>query len=331
MFASVRGLPFLLLVLVLLCIPRVPYAQVARIEVIPFESMTLTDEQFLAGSEDGKRVTIAGELRLPRPGTDRLPAVILLHPSGGIGGQIADWEQWFLSLGVATFVVDSFTSRGIENTINDQSQLGRLAQTEDAYRALSLISKNPHVDASRVMLMGFSRGGQDTLYASMVRFQKAHADASSPGFAAYVPLYPDCSAHYLDDDNVSKAPIRIFHGSADNYDPVAPCKAYVERLKAKGADVELTEFAGVNHIFDARAFAHPTSLPKAQTVRNCAWEEHSAGHLLNVKSNLPFSYADPCVERGVTIGYDESATEQTKKAIANLVTTTLKPTPTRAP
>ncbi|MGF6858329.1 dienelactone hydrolase family protein [Paraburkholderia sp. CI3] len=331
MSASVRGVPFLLLVLVLLCIPRVLYAQVARMEVIPFESMTLTDEQFLAGSEDGKRVTIAGELRLPRPGTDRLAAVILLHPSGGIGGQITDWEQWFLSLGVATFVVDSFTGRGIQNTINDQSQLGRLAQIEDAYRALSLISKHPRVDASRVMLMGFSRGGQGTLYASMTRFQKAHADASTPGFAAYVPLYPDCSARYLDDDNVSKAPIRIFHGSADNYDPIGPCKAYVERLKAKGVDVELTEFARANHIFDGRAFAHPTSLPKAQTVRNCAWEEHSAGQLLNVKSNLPFSYADPCVERGVTIGYDESATEQTKKAIANLVTTTLKPTPTRAP
>ncbi|WP_367842596.1 hypothetical protein [Paraburkholderia sp. DGU8] len=87
-------------------------------EVIPFESMTLTDEDFLAGREDGKHVTIAGELRLPHPGTDRLPAVILLHPSGGIGGQITDWEQWFLSLGVATFVVDSFTGRGIANTIN---------------------------------------------------------------------------------------------------------------------------------------------------------------------------------------------------------------------
>ncbi|SAL82687.1 dienelactone hydrolase [Caballeronia choica] len=199
-----EGRPFLmrmctvLLLLVLLLSPAMPYAQVARMEVIPFESVTLTDPEFLRGNEDGKLVTIAGELRLPRPGTERLPAVILLHSSGGISGQITDWEQYFLSLGVATFVIDSFTSRGIESTINNQSQLGRLAQIEDAYRALNLISKNPRIDGSRVMLVGFSRGGQDSLYASMTRFQKKHAAADNPGFAAYVAFYPDCSAHYLD-------------------------------------------------------------------------------------------------------------------------------------
>jgi hypothetical protein len=103
--------------------PEAPSAQVARMEVILFDSVTLTDAEFLRGSEDGKHVTIAGELRLPRPGTDKRPAVVLLHMSGGISGQITDREQYFLSLGVATFIVDSFTSRGIESTINDQSQL----------------------------------------------------------------------------------------------------------------------------------------------------------------------------------------------------------------
>src|SRR5260370_16125677 len=88
-----------------------------------------------------------------------------------------DWEQYFLSMAVATFVIDSFTGRGIVSTINDQSQLGRLAQTEDAYRALALLAKHPRIDASRVMLIGFSRGGQNALYASMTRFQKMHARA----------------------------------------------------------------------------------------------------------------------------------------------------------
>ncbi|WP_235028622.1 hypothetical protein [Caballeronia choica] len=61
-------------------------------------------------------------------------------------------------------------------------------------------------------------------------------------------------------------------------------------------------------------------------MRNCAWEEQAPGQLLNSKSKLPFSYTDPCVELGVTVGYDENATEQAKKAIADLVGTTLKPT-----
>jgi len=51
-----------------------------RIEVRPFESMTMTGDAFLRG-EPGKPVVLAGEWRIPKAGTDRLPAVILAHPA----------------------------------------------------------------------------------------------------------------------------------------------------------------------------------------------------------------------------------------------------------
>jgi hypothetical protein len=60
-------------------------AQLARLEVYPIASVTLKDSDFLAGRKDGQPVTIAGELRIPKAGNDRLPAVVLLHGSGGIG------------------------------------------------------------------------------------------------------------------------------------------------------------------------------------------------------------------------------------------------------
>lgn len=44
--------------------------------------------------------------------------------------------------------------------------------------------------------------------------------------------------------DVSAAPIRQFHGAADDYTPVAPCRAYFERLRAAGRDVLLTENPG---------------------------------------------------------------------------------------
>ncbi len=321
-----RFLLFLAVAVLLLAPPCASYGQVARMEVIPFDSLTLTDQEFLAGREDGKPVTVAGELRLPRAGTERFPLVILLHASGGIGGAATDWEQFFLSLGVATFVIDSFAGRGINNTINDQSQLGRLAQTEDAYRALALLAKHPRIDASRVMLIGFSRGGQNALYASMTRFQKMHASTSAPGFAAYVAFYPDCSTRYREDEDIAAKPVRIFHGSADNYDPVAPCRAYVERLKVAGKDVQLTEYPGANHVFDGRAFKQPTTLAQAQTVRHCQLEEAENGQILNAITKQPFSYNNPCVERGTTVGYDENAATQARQAVADLVKVTLKPT-----
>src|ERR1700694_4244947 len=76
-------LRFLAVFVLLVASQRATYAQVARMEVIPFESLTLTDQEFLAGHEDGKPVTVAGELRLPRPRSDRLAPPILVPASRG--------------------------------------------------------------------------------------------------------------------------------------------------------------------------------------------------------------------------------------------------------
>ncbi|KVM81657.1 carboxymethylenebutenolidase [Burkholderia ubonensis] len=312
-----------LLCLVLALAPPIARAQ-ARMEVIPFESLTMTDDAFLAGREDGKPVTIAGELRLPRAGSERFPLVILLHGSGGISSYVTDWERELLAMGVATFVIDSFTSRGLVSVNDDQAQLGRLVQIEDAYRALAVLAKHPRIDPARVMLMGFSRGGHSTLYASLTRFQRMHA-VSAARFAAYVAFYPGCPTAYRDDEDIAPRPVRVFAGTGDDYTPIAPCRAYVERLKAAGRDVSLTEYPGARHVFDGRAFNPPLTLPKAQTLRHCRLAENDLGQVINTDTRQPFSYADACVERGATIGYDEKAAADARKAVAAFVAETLKP------
>lgn len=298
------------------------YAQVARMEIHSFQSVTLTDKQFLAGEKDGKPVTLAGELRLPRPGNQQ-PVVILVHGSGGIAGYVTDWERDLNAMGVATFIFDSFTPRGIDNTREDQAQLGRLAMIIDAYRALELLAKNPRVDPARIAIMGFSRGGQAALYASVKRFQRMHGP-NNLEFAAYIPFYPDCMTTYKSDDEVADRPIRIFHGTADDWDPVAPCHVYVERLKAKGKDVQLTEYPGAAHVFDGQIYKKPVKLEKAQTVRQCQLAEAENGVIINVKTKEPFTYADPCVQYGVTLAYDEKASTEARKAIKDFLTATLK-------
>ena len=83
----------------------------------------------------------------------------MLHSAGGIGGYITDWEQFFLATGIATFVIDSYSARGVVNTPDDQSQLGRLVQAEGAYRALELLEKHPRIDPDKMILMRFFHGG----------------------------------------------------------------------------------------------------------------------------------------------------------------------------
>jgi dienelactone hydrolase len=319
-FGYLTSIAFILLTIFL---PVVACAQVARMEVIPFKSTTMTDEQFLGSNPSGKPVTVAGEFRLPRGGTERFPAVILLHGSGGVSGYVTDWEQDFLAMGVATFVVDSYTGRGVISTNDDESQLGRLVQTEDAYRALELLSKHPRIDADRIMLMGFSRGAQATLVASLKRIQGAHVVPHGSEFAAYVALYPNCSWTYRDEANVADKPIRVFQGSADDY--VAACRAYVARVKASGKDIQFTEYPGAGHLFDWRALKKPMSLSQAQSTRNCQLEEIAGGQIINAKTKQPFSYSDPCVERGYTLSYNEKASSDVRNAVKALVIAVLKP------
>jgi len=140
----------------------------ARVEAIPIQTLTISDEQFLKGDAYGRPTTIAGVLRIAQ-GSGRLPLVVLVAGSGGITN--ADvWDRQFETMGVSTFEMDSFAGRGIVSTIVDQSQLGRLNMILDLYRSLAVLAAHPRVDPKRIAVMGFSPGAQATLYASLKRF-----------------------------------------------------------------------------------------------------------------------------------------------------------------
>jgi dienelactone hydrolase len=300
----------------------VAQAQVARIEYLPFESTTLTDAEFLTGRKDGPRVTLAGELRLPKVGDEKLPAVVLVHGSGAVGGAAAPVSEWARALndiGIATFAIDSFSGRGIVQTSTDQKQLGRLAMIVDAYRALEVLAKHRQIDPGRIALMGFSRGGQVTLYASLKRFQQMHGPAGVQ-YAAFLPFYPACVLSYRQDEDVDR-PIRIFHGAADDYNPVAACRPYIDRLTKAGRDVKLYEYPGAHHVFDGRAVMKPTPSPASQSVRACRQAEDESGQVINLDTGKPFSYTDACVQRGVMTGYDEAAFTQSHADVKEFLTT----------
>lgn len=294
------------------------YAQL-RLEMRVVQSETLSTSQFLTGSDQGKPVALAGELRIPRPGTEKFPAVILIHGSGGIGAPYARWVDELNSAGIATFLVDSFSGRNIVNTITDQSQLDTLPMMVDAYRALALLAQHPRIDAGRIAVMGFSKGAVAAVYSSNVRFRKMYGPPNVE-FAAHIGMYTPCYTTYRDDDKVSDKPIRLFHGQADDWVPIQPCRDYVKRLKQAGADVALAEYPGAVHAYDAFVLKEPLKLPLAQTARNCVLAEGEGGQILNSKTGAPFTLNDPCMEKGTTVAYDEAATTATVKAVKDLLT-----------
>ena len=295
----------------------------ARVELHPIPSLTLSDEQFLKGDQNGKPVTVTGHLRIAQ-GAGRTPVVVLIHGSGGMGPNVEFWEREFNQMGISTFALDGFTGRGLTNVNTDQVLLGRLNMTLDVYRMLDVLAKHPRVDPQRVALMGFSRGGQGTLYASLKRFHKMW-NRSGIEFAAYVPFYPDCMTTYQSDAETADRPIRIFHGVPDDYNPVATCRGYVERLKAAGRDVQLTEYPNAQHGFDnPLGTLAPAVAKNAQTVRNCRIREDASGRLINAATNQPFSYKDACVERDPHVGHDPAATQAARGAVKECLRSVFK-------
>jgi len=299
-------------------------AQIARLEVHTLATQTLTTAEFLTGKKDGKRETIAAELRIPRPGSDRLPAVILMHGVSGIGGNVDDWSQHLNSMGVATLVVDGYTGRGLANGMaaGAPSPGPRIV---DAYRALELLAKHPRIDPDRIAIMGFSHGGWAALYSSLKRFVRMHGPADGRAFAAHIVFYPGCVQNYLEGDDTLDKPIRIFHGAADDQLPVEPCREYAARLRKAGKDVVLTEYAGAHHAFDARALKEPVKLPQGISLNRCRLDEVADGQMLNANTRQPFSLGDPCIGRGVTVAYQPQAHTDAVKAVTEFVAATLRP------
>jgi dienelactone hydrolase len=290
----------------------------ARTELYSIATLTLSDQHFLKGEADGKAVTISGDFRIAQ-GAGRLPVVVLMHGSGGMGPNIEMWSKQFNAIGISAFAIDGFTGRGLTSTSANQALLGRLNFILDIYRALDILAQHPRVDPARIALMGFSRGGQAALYASLKRFHKMW-NKSGVEFAAYIPFYPDCGTTYIDDTDVADRPIRIFGGTVDDYNPIARCQDFMARLRAAGHDVEITEYPNASHAFDTPLSGGPPIVVKGgQTVRHCTIREEPAGLLIDEATKEPFTYKDACVELDPHIGADPEAREAAKLSVKNFL------------
>jgi dienelactone hydrolase len=188
---------------------------------------------------------------------------------------------------------------------------------------LGKLATHPRIDPARIAAMGFSKGAVPAIYSSNERFRTTYGPSNTQ-FAAHIGLYTPCNVTYRQDDKVANRPLRFFHGIADDYVSIEPCRAYVKRLKEAGADVALTEYPDALHAYDNFTYASSVSLPNAQTTRNCLIVEGDNGLLLNSKSNQPYSLGDACVEKGPHVGYNEAAHTATVEAVKQFLTSRFK-------
>jgi dienelactone hydrolase len=260
---------------------------------------------------ESQPATVSGFLVLP-PSSEPLPAVILLHGCNGISGTEIGWVATLNGLGIGTFAVDSFRTRGIAETCSGRERLNFATRMADAFGALDYLLTNPQIDPARIAIMGFSLGGEAALRTGQLRFQK-HFAKGAGRFAAHLAFYPSgCNIRLAEENRISGAPIRIFHGAADDWTPMAPCKAYIERMRQAGKDATLIEYPGAHHEFDNPG-APLRKLPNIWIPRNCAFMEEN-GRVVDATTRGGVTFSR-CWSRGASIGYNADAHRQAVKDV----------------
>lgn len=288
---------------------------------IEFESITPTGFFPLTRHSPSPRTTIAGVLSLPDGGA-KVPAMVLAHGSGGVtDGREGRWAGRLNDLGVAAFIVDSFKPRGIKDTASEQSQLSPAANVADSLVALKLLATHPRIDAARIGIMGFSRGGQVALYTALEPIRRGVIE-DDLRFAVHVAFYPPCNTLYVS-DRITGAPVRFMLGASDDYTPAFACPRYVEWFRSKGARADSILYEDANHGFDGNTRVQ--FINSLQTGRNCdASYNVDSGELKRLDtgevlrgSDAIGAYYRSCGSRGATVGGNYQATQ---KAAADLAT-----------
>ena len=289
-------------------------------------------------ASDGLRV--AGFLYKPRQTEGRrLPVVIYNRGSIGPGSEIGPLNFNYLyemhRLASEGFVVLASQYRGYDDAGGRDEAAG--ADTNDVLNIVALAKSLPYVDADRMFMWGFSRGGIMTfqamrrgvaLRAAVVvgaptdYFEFGRQAGRERFFRERFPDYDRRKDEHLLNRSVIRwtesvnAPLLIIHGGSDNLSP-AQSMALATKLNEQGKIYELVIYAKDNHPtalnFEDRVrrtvdwFKHPRTLPVSQQLRKLFAEGMTAEAVVKHYRELKrtrgdlYDFAEPELN---TLGYE---------------------------
>ena len=276
----------------------------------------------LRNKSEGSNRTIYGWLMMPTKdgAVPPHPALIMLHSSIGQGTQDWHYAGIFRDMGFAVLAVDSFHPRGVKKTMKDLTLVTETSMMADAYGALNQISADPRIDAARIGLIGFSKGGIASLYSAFATSRRTLA-AADYGFAAHVAYYPWCGVEFYELETTG-APVLIEAGADDQVAPPELCRELIDKIEAVDPEAQIALSAQPDslHAFDHPLLGMFSDLPVAAALpTECRFREiepnlfveETSGRVAT-EDNLTDIF-ETCSRDDARAGGNEAAAEQALK------------------
>ncbi|MDP6235605.1 MAG: dienelactone hydrolase family protein [Candidatus Poseidoniaceae archaeon] len=203
----------------------------------------------LTGLEKTSEINIESELFLPE-GDGPFGCIIALHGSRGWADHHQDHINGWLDAGLAVCKVNSFLSRSVDSTVDDQLSVTHAMMLVDAFNTRSFLEQDPRI--GKIGIAGWSLGGTVALYSAWSPI----IELLGAPFDAHLPFYP--AAHLRPEiQKWSESPILVLHGDADDWTPLH----FVEGLMPLLPNATLHVYSGAHHSFDSEI--ELTHLPRA--------------------------------------------------------------------
>lgn len=263
---------------------------------------------------DAAAVEILAYLQVP-PAEDKIPAVVILHDSGGYSTRYQDrYGSMLNDLGIASLVLDSFGPRSVGNTLQDQIAVTEQMMMADAFSALRLLADDPRIDPERIAVMGFSKGAVVALYTAFAPIPQWYGFGQDLKFAAHAAFYPYCGIA-IDGGRLTGAPVQLLLGELDDYTPAKPCLDLALEADPGTHHFDIKLYANSHHLFDSRGSAGRNE--HALNPGNCSFRVGRDGKTYHNASGQPASTMQQrsaalrqCGSMGVTVGGNPTARDQ---------------------
>ncbi len=211
-------------------------------------------------------------------------AVLLVHGSGGVYKALYEfWAKRLNDAGIAVFTIDMFGPRGVASTAEDQSQVPFAADVADVFGALRLLATHLRIDARRIAVMGFSRGGTAAVRAAAEKVIAGQKLPDGLRFAARVPctaaVARACSGWWS-----SRAPSRSRRCCSCTAAPTTYRRSSrasrLRRTHRRGRHaVEFVTLEGARHQFDGDDLLASRTPPIGQDARTARSRSTSTFHV----------------------------------------------------